>query len=399
MVQAARRFEKSAAGRECVLARWGGDQFALLLFDVPSNDAALSVARAMLEQLKLPFELRRHHLGVTARMGVTSADSGPQRAEDLLREADIALSVAKRPGSANAIGYQSSMGGDAASVVSLEADLHLAMERNELRLLFQPIVDLKTRQVVGSEALLRWLHPVEGLLRPDKFLPIAEEAGLMVPITRWTIHRAAKLAGEWRLRLPADMPFYISVNLSAAALRDAGLADYVANALAKAHASPSSLKFELTEGGLISNVGAARETLHRLHDLGIELMLDDFGTGYSSLNHLQLFPFDYVKIDRPFVNRVGSDNAESGIMSAMVQIASSLGLKAIAEVIETPAAAQALQKMGCDFAQGYFFGPPVEAEDALQRLRGREWHPPEAAANEQVSDDSPTLILPELRVR
>src|SRR5262249_27730662 len=147
--------------------------------------------------------------------------------------------------------------------------------------------------------LLRWLHPVEGLLRPDKFLPIAEEAGLMVPITRWTIHRAAKLAGEWRLRLPPDMPFYISINLSAAALRDPGLADYVASALAKAHASPGSLKFELTEGGLISNVGAARETLHRLHDLGVELMLDDFGTGYSSLNHLQLFPFDYVKIDRP----------------------------------------------------------------------------------------------------
>jgi diguanylate cyclase (GGDEF)-like protein len=394
MVQAARRFEKTAAGMECVLARWGGDQFALLLFDVPSSEAALSVARAMQEQLKLPFELRRHHLGVTARMGVTCTDSGPQRAEDLLREADIALSVAQRPGSANAIAYQPSMGGDAASVVSLEADLHLALERNELRLLFQPIVDLRTRQVVGAEALLRWQHPVEGLLRPDKFLPIAEEAGLMVPITRWTINRAAKIAGEWRLRLPPEAKFYISINLSAAALRDPGLISHVSGALSKAHAVPASLKFELTEGGLISNVGAAREALHRLHDMGVELMLDDFGTGYSSLNHLQLFPFDYVKIDRPFVNRVGDDGAESGIMSAMVQIASSLGLKAIAEVIETPAAAQALQKMGCDFAQGYFFGPPVEAEEALQRLRGREWHPADSAANEPAEDDSPTLILP-----
>jgi diguanylate cyclase (GGDEF)-like protein len=398
MVQAARRFEKAAANLECVLARWGGDQFALLLFDVPTTEAALSVASAMQEQLRQPFELRRHHLSVMARMGLTCTDAGPQRAEDLLREADIALSVAKSRGGSSAIGYAPAMGGDAASLVSLEADLHLALERNELRLLFQPIVDLRTRQVVGAEALLRWQHPVEGLLRPDKFLAIAEEAGLMVPITRWVIGRSCKLAGEWRLRLPPEMKFYVSINLSAAALRDASLSDYVSTALAKAHAAPASLKFEVTEGGLMRNVGAAREALHRLHDMGVELMLDDFGTGYSSLNHLQLFPFDYVKIDRPFVNRVGSegDLAESGIMAAMVQIASSLGLKAVAEVIETPAAAQALQEMGCDYGQGYYFGEPVEAEEALQRLRGREWSAPNAPAANESGDNSPTLVLPVL---
>ena len=399
MVQAARRFEKSAANLECVLARWGGDQFALLLFDVPTSEAALSIAKAMQEQLRQPFELRRHHLSVMARIGLTITDAGPQRAEDLLREADIALSVAKRTGGSNAVAYAPAMGGDAASLVSLEADLHLALERNELRLLFQPIVDLRNRQVVGAEALLRWQHPVEGLLRPDKFLGIAEEAGLMVPITRWAISRACRLSGEWRQRLPADSRFYLSINLSASSLRDSGLSEYVSTALARAHASPSSLKFELTEGGLMRNVGAAREALHRLHDVGCELMLDDFGTGYSSLNHLQLFPFDYVKIDRPFVNKAGtenSDTAESGIMAAMVQIASSLGLKAIAEVIETPAAAQALQQMGCDYGQGYYFGAPVEAEEALQRLRGREWADPNAAAANESSDNSPTLVLPVL---
>jgi diguanylate cyclase (GGDEF)-like protein len=394
MVQAARRFEKAAATVECVLARWGGDQFALLLFDVPTSEAALAIAAALQGELRAPFELRRHRLNVTASMGVTCADSGPQRAEDVVREADIALSVAKRPESANTVAYAPAMGGHAVTLVSLEADLHLALERNELRLLFQPIVDLRSRQAVGAEALLRWQHPVEGLLRPDKFLAIAEEAGLMVPITRWIIFRVCKLAGEWRLRLPPGSDFYLSINLSAASLRDPGLSDYVASALDQARASPGSLKFELTEGGLISNVGAAREALHRLHDMGIQLMLDDFGTGYSSLNYLQLFPFDYVKIDRPFVNRVGADGANSGIMSAMVQIASSLGLKAIAEIIETQAAAYALQKMGCDFGQGNFFGAPVEAEEALQRLRGRDWAPPAANATDGAGDDSPTLVLP-----
>jgi len=391
MVQAARRFEKATATLECVLARWGGDQFAVLVFDVPSNDAALGIAGALQAELRAPFELRRHLLSVTAAVGFTTADAGPQRVEDVLREADIALSAAKRPESAKTVAYVPAMGGQAVSLVSLEADLHLALERNELQLLFQPIVDLNANRVVGAEALLRWRHPVEGVLRPDRFLPIAEEAGLMLPITRWVITRVCRLAGEWRTRLPPGMDFYISVNLSATALRDAGLSDYVAQALQKSNAPANALKFELTEAGLISNVGVAREALHRLHAMGVQLMLDDFGTGYSSLNYLQLFPFDYVKIDRPFIDRGGADTANNGILAAIVQMASSLGLKAIAEIIETQSAAYALQKIGCDFGQGNYFCEPVEAEEALQRLRGRDFtNRPDGDPRE----DSPTLILP-----
>jgi len=395
MVQAARRFEKATITLDSVLARWGGDQFALLLFDIPSTEAVLGVARSLQETLNEPFEVRRHRLNITAKMGLTFADLGPLRAEDVVREADIALAVAKRPEKPSTVAYTPSMGGEAVSLVSLEADLHLALERKELRLHFQPIVDLKTRNAVGAEALLRWQHPVEGLLRPDKFLQMAEEVGLMVPITRWIIYRVCKLAGDWRQRLPQGSDFFISVNLSATALRDPGLADFVARALSDTRASPSALKFELTEIGLLSNVGAAREALHRLHEMGIQLMLDDFGTGYSSVNYLQLFPFDYVKIDRPFVHRMGTDGPNSGVMSAMVQIAASLGLKAIAEIIETQAAAFALQKMGCEYGQGYLFSAPVEAEEALQRLRGREWPaaPPEGEDRGR-EDDSPTLILP-----
>jgi diguanylate cyclase (GGDEF)-like protein len=369
MVQAARRFEKSTSAFEGVLARWGGDQFAVLILDVTSTDMALQVAGLLQDELRTPFELRRHKLVVTATIGVTSVDSGQQRAEDVVREADIALTVAKRQETSKIVVYSPNMAGQAATLVSLEADLHVALEKHELRLLFQPVVDLRTYRMVGAEALLRWRHPVESVLAPDKFLRIAEEAGLMVPITRWIILRVVKLAGEWLRRLPANQKFFISINLSPTALRDPGLAEYIAALLRETQLPPSLLKFELTEAALISNVGAARETLERLHAMGIQLMLDDFGTGYSSLSYLQLFPFDFVKIDRPFVNSSGSDQANTGMMAALVQMAGSLNLTAIAEIIETEAAARALQEMGCEYGQGYYFSEPIEAELALQRLR------------------------------
>jgi EAL domain-containing protein (putative c-di-GMP-specific phosphodiesterase class I) len=322
------------------------------------------------------------------------------------------LTVAKRQENTKIVVYSPNMAGQAATLVSLEADLHVALEKHELRLLFQPVVDLRTYRMVGAEALLRWRHPVESVLAPDKFMRIAEDAGLMVPITRWIILRVVKLAGEWLRRLPANQKFFVSINLSPTALRDPGLVDYIAALLRETQLPPSLLKFELTEAALISNVGAARETLDRLHAMGIQLMLDDFGTGYSSLSYLQLFPFDFVKIDRPFVNTGPSDTANTGMMAAMVQMAGSLNLTAIAEIIETEAAARALQEMGCKYGQGYYFSEPIEAELALQRLRTQ--HPfqspqqtgsfvaPRAdttgaqtvAVKQLEIDDSPTVMIP-----
>ena len=369
VVQAARRFQKATATFDGVLARWSGDQFAVLVFDVASVDAALDVASVLQHELQEPIELRRMHLSVAARIGLTCIDSGLQRAEEVVREADIALSVAKRHESANVVAYQPAMGGSFATLVSLEADLHVAIERRELHLQFQPIIDLRKQTAVGVEALLRWHHPVEGTLTPDKFLGLAEEVGLIVPITRWTIRRVCQLAAEWRRQLPANKDFYISMNLSAAALRDRDLSSYVASTLSECGTPASLLKFELTEGGLISDPVAAREVLDALHKLGVEMMLDDFGTGYSSLSYLQLFPFDYVKIDRPFVDRPGAERTNSAVAAAIVQMAAGLGLKSIAEIVETHAAAQDLQRMGCDFAQGYYYCEPLEAEAALQMLR------------------------------
>jgi diguanylate cyclase (GGDEF)-like protein len=368
MMQAARRFANATANTECVLARWGADQFAVLALDVPAEESALTLADALQTELQTPFELRKHRLSVTASIGLTFVDSA-QRAEDVIREADIALSTAKKDETTRTFAYSPAMGGQAQSLVSLEADLHVALANNELRLVFQPIVDLRSYRMVGAEALLRWRHSVEGILTPDRFLATAEEAGLMVSITRRIVLRVCKLAASWRRELPKDADFYLSVNLAAAVLRDQGFAEYVASILRETEVPASMLRFEVTEATLISNVGAARDVLERLHGLGIKLILDDFGTGYSSLNYLQLFPLDFVKIDRPFVSRTGTDHASSGMVAAILQMVPSLGLIAIAEIVETEEAAHALRDMGCEFGQGFFFSKPVVAEIALQLLR------------------------------
>ena len=373
VVHAARRFQNAVEPFEGVLARWGGDQFAVLVLDVESADAALDIASLLQQKLQQPVELRRLILSVAAHAGVTCTESGLQRAEEVVREADIALSVAKRRETSNAVVYQPAMGGSFASLVSLEADLHVAIARRELHLLFQPIVDLRTQRAVGVEALLRWRHPVEGMLTPDKFLGVAEEVGLMASITRWTIVRVCQHASEWRRRLPPEKEFYVSMNLSAGALRDRELGAYIARALKECDTAPRLLKCELTEGGLIHDPVAAREVLDALHKLGVEMMLDDFGTGYSSLSYLQLFPFDYVKIDRPFVDRPGSERTNSAVAAAIVQMAAGLGLKSVAEIVETQTAAQDLQRMGCDYAQGYYFCEPLEAEEALHVLRTNDF--------------------------
>jgi diguanylate cyclase (GGDEF)-like protein len=403
MVQVARRFEASTSALDGTLARWGGDQFALLLLDVASPQAAVDTANRLQEQLRSPFNLRRHQLSVAATLGVTCVASGQERAEDVMREVDIALSAAKRQETTKALLYAPNMGGQAADIVSLEADLHLALQKNQLRLLFQPIVDLASFKMVGAEALVRWRHPVEGLLTPDRFLRNAEEAGLMGPITQWVIRTAIDIAADWRRLLPTEQKFYVSVNLSPAGLRDPGLDKYIASLLRERKLPPALLKFELTELALVGNVAGARESLRRLHDMGIQLILDDFGTGTSSLSNLQLFPFDMVKIDCPFVDRRGVFHANMSMVAAMIQLAGSLDLTPVAEIIEGEAAASALKAMGCRYGQGYYFSKPIEAEAALQRLRSQNSFQPAATATETITvspveqDGSRTLILRRLQ--
>ena len=368
MVQVARRFEEMMTSIDGVLARWGGDQFALMLLDAASAEAALQAANRLQEQLHSPFNLRRHQLTVAATLGVACVDSGQERAEDIMRDADIAVAAAKRQETTKAVLYTPNLGGEATELVSLDADLHLALPKNQLRLVFQPVVDLATRKMVAVEALLRWHHPVEGVLTPDRFIASAEEAGLMPAFTRWTIQRVIHIAAVWRRQLPPEQKFYISINLSPSALRDPGLCDHVARLLERAKVPSSCLKFELTELALLGDVAGARESLNRLHQMGVQLMLDDFGTGHSSLSNLQLFPFDLVKIDCPFVDQRGVFQANMSLVAAMIQLAGSLGLTSIAEIVEGEAAAASLKAMGCQFGQGYYFSAPIEPGVAFQRM-------------------------------
>jgi diguanylate cyclase (GGDEF)-like protein len=400
MVQAARGFDEPTAAFGGVLARWSEDQLALLLPEAPSTEAVLELASQLQQRVQSPFELRRQRVLVSATIGITFAESGQQRVEDVMREADLALSVATRLPEQKIVIYTPDMAGEAATLVSLEADLHIALQKHELQLLFQPIVELQTRTMVGAEALLRWYHPVEGVLTPMQFLGLAEDAGLMGPIARWVILRVCRLAADWQRRLPPNQAFFISINLSPATLRDPALGDYVASRVQELGLPPSVLKFELTEAALLSNVAAARETLDKLHGLGFQLMLDDFGTGYSSLSHLQLFPFDFVKIDRPLVNRAGPDQAATGLTAAMVQMARSLRLTAIAEIVESEAAATALQAMGCEYGQGFYFSEPLEAPAAFHHLYSRQPFATAAMTADTMElhpldeDSSSTLVLP-----
>ncbi len=393
MVQITGVFHQALSGREHVLARWADDELALLLTDVPSTQSIFDTVSSLQETLHNPIVLRRHRVAAATSAGATRVDTGLQRAEEALREADLALSRAKAEGGSKLVLYNSAMQAHLLQAVSLEADLYMALERQEFRLVFQPIVDLRARHVVGVEVLLRWLHPVEGLLAPNRFLSFIEEAGLIVPITRWIILRACQLSGEWRLRMPPESDFYLSINLSPAALLDPGLTDYVRQVLKDTSTAPASLKFELTENGLINNVGAARHVLDRLHGLGIELMLDDFGSGYSSLSHLQLFPFDYIKIDGPMDSRLGPDQSDGALVRAMTQMASTLGLRTIAETVETSSAVKALEQIGCEFAQGYIFCAPIDADEVVRYLRQPTLELTDEADRRH---DSPTMILPVL---
>jgi diguanylate cyclase (GGDEF)-like protein len=397
MVQVTRLFGQVLSGNEHVLARWADDELALLLADANKVPAVSETAQALQQELQAAIVVRRHRVMIATSIGATLVESGLARAEEVMREADVALSSARSSGGANLVTYSPAMQHQFMQIVSLEGDLHMALEREEFRLRFQPIVDLQARQIVGVEALLRWMHPLEGLLPPSRFLSFAEEAGLIVPITRWIIMRACKLAAYWHGRLGEERDFFISINLSPGVLLDPELTEYVGGVLRDTGAQAQALKFELTENGLISNVGVARDVLDKLHSMGVELMLDDFGTGYSSLSHLQVFPFSYIKIDGPLRSRLGGEQTEGGelaLMQAMAQMASTLGLKTIAEVVETTAAVEALQQIGCQYAQGNVFCAPVDADQALQRLISNRLDPHDEP--EEDLDSSPTLILPVL---
>jgi diguanylate cyclase (GGDEF)-like protein/PAS domain S-box-containing protein len=353
---------------EDTVARLGGDEFAILLDEIQDARDATRVAERIQEELRQSFALDGHEVFSTASIGITLDDSRDRPPEELLRDADTAMYRAKAQGRDRHEIFDDAMHARAVAVLKLETELRRALERNELRLVYQPIVSLSTGDTVGFEALVRWQHPERGLIAPDQFVPLAEETGLIIPLGHFVLREACRTAQSWW----ADRPgLSISVNLSAREFGQAGLVDRIEGLLGEFRLRPSHLRIEITESLIMEDPEAAVARCGALRSLGVGIDIDDFGTGYSSLTYLRRFPVDALKIDRSFVGGMDGRTEDQEIVRAIVSLAAALGIMTVAEGVETEEQLARLQELGCDLGQGYLFARPVEAEEAILLYKRR----------------------------
>jgi diguanylate cyclase (GGDEF)-like protein len=351
------------------VARFGGDEFALVLDPVADAAEAHLIAERIGAELHAPFPLNGRDWFLSASLGIALAQPGRSTPDELLREAEIAMVRAKSDTARRQFIFEPSMSDQTLDRLDLENDLRRALERDELRLHYQPIVSLTDNQVVGFEALVRWQHPTRGLVPPLAFIPLAEETGLILPLGRWVLDTACTQAEEWnRMRAADATPLFVSVNLSARQFTRGDLVEDVGQILARTALEPDALELEITESVLMDQSEAGIRALRDLRGLGVRLVLDDFGTGYSSLSYLKHLPLDTIKIDRSFVAGI-EGTADRTIVDAVTSLAHGLGIGVVAEGIETPSQLERLRDAGCDFGQGYLFSRPVQAEGTATILR------------------------------
>jgi diguanylate cyclase (GGDEF)-like protein/PAS domain S-box-containing protein len=358
--------------RACVrpgdtVARLGGDEFIVLLEDLAEVADATGVAERILEQVGTAFRLEDREVFVGASIGMALSGPDPVLPDDLLRDADIAMYAAKARGKGHWVLFEPGMQTRPLERLELEADLRRAVERDELRLHYQPIVELESGQICGVEALLRWQHPERGLVPPLEFIPLAEETGLIVPIGRWVLQEACRQARTWQDRNPTRPALTMSVNISGRQFQHPGLVADVEGALRAAQLPPSSLRLEITESVAMEAGLATIQTLQALKGLGVQLAIDDFGTGYSSLAYLKRFPVDSLKIDRSFVDGLGQDVQDTAIVRSVMTIAKSLQLTVTGEGVESAEQLEELRALACDEGQGYYFARP-QASEWLEQL-------------------------------
>jgi Amt family ammonium transporter len=355
----------------CTLARLGGDEFTLLLSGVGNAVHARAVAERLVEAVSKPFELQGRQIVVTASIGVVMADARYQRAEDMIRDADTAMYRAKDGGKARCEIFDTAMLAAAEERLLIETELRRAVERQEFRLHYQPIVALSNQQLCGFEALLRWQHPTRGLLDPEVFIPIAEVTGLIVPIGRWVLREACRQMRAWDHEHPEGADLVVNVNLSARECLHPDLVSDVAHVLAETGLAPERLKLEITESLVLEGSEAVVQILTALRALGVQLGLDDFGMGYSALSYLQRLPVQTIKIDRSFVSRIqNAGNLE--IVRAILSMASGLAMNVTAEGVETADQAAQLKDLACEFGQGFYFNKPLTQERARDVLRAHK---------------------------
>lgn len=343
---------------EVELARLGGDEFTALVVDIATPENVTAVADRIHEEMRLPFLIDGREVLLTASIGIAQFPSDGDNAMTLLEHADTAMYHAKEAGRDNWKFYRASMTERAQERLDLSTSLRLALERHEFTLVYQPQLDVGTGRVLSVEALIRWVHPVQGRIAPLDFIPLAEEYGLIVPIGAWVLRTACADAASWQR---SGQPLTVAVNVSPLQFKDPNLVQMVRDTLAQTGLAPERLVLELTESALMEDAGATLATLHELRACGVQFALDDFGTGYSSLSYLRRMPLANVKIDRSFVNGLPLDGSNHAIVQAIMSMADSLGFSVTAEGVETSEQARTLTDMNCNTLQGYFIAHPVLA--------------------------------------
>jgi len=350
-----------------ILARWGGDEFTLLLPKISSAECSAETAQRILDALKPPFLLGNDYLHITSSIGIALYPDDGEDAETLIKNADAALYSAKAKGRNNYQFYTRNINAEASELLFLENRLHHAWERGEFLVYYQPKVNINTGKITGMEALVRWQSPELGFVSPVKFIPIAEENGLIVPIGEWVLRTACRQNKAW---LDAGLPpMRIAVNISARQLQQPDLVEMVAQVLAETKLESGFLELEITETTAMQNVDFTREILKKLNTMGVRIAIDDFGTGYSSLNYLKKFPIQTIKIDRSFVRDMTVDLYDVAIAKAVIALGQSLNMSVVAEGVETLEQLECLRQLGCEEMQGYLFSEPLPDKDAIAFLR------------------------------
>jgi diguanylate cyclase (GGDEF)-like protein/PAS domain S-box-containing protein len=357
-----------------LIARLGGDEFAILLENVDA-EGAIRIAGRIQESIHAAFKLETREVFTTASIGIAYGNCGYGTPAEILRDADTAMYKAKSLGKARFEVFDAAMRAQAVARLELESDLRRAVDNQEFVLHYQPKVSLKTNKIVGVEALVRWRHPVRGIVPPDQFIPLAEETGLIVPIGLWVLREACVAMRRWQSEFPSNPPLEISVNVSVRQFHEPDLQAQVAAILAETQLDPATLQLEITESVLMDDLDSVATLLDGLKTLGVGLKIDDFGTGYASLKCLNRLPFDVLKIDRSFVVNMSERDGTGDTVRTIVLLAENLGMEVVAEGIENHDQLTEMRTLHCDYGQGFYFSPPVDSValgDLIRKWRAEE---------------------------